>query len=280
MTFVERMRAFAEIPEPDIGRRRSLFGAMRVQARVVMALMLRGALSRYGHENIGFFWLMGEPLLMTCGVMVMWSVAGMDHGHGVGIVPFVLTGYTMLTLWRHVVVHMSHSMSHNAGLMFHRNVRMIDALSGHVVLESLGGLAAFFIAYIPLYAADMVPPISDPLLLLGAWAIITWLAFAFGMVIAALSEFSEAVTRFIPPLMYITIPATGAFYMVNWMPEKVQAVLIWSPLVHPFEMFRGGLFGPVVEAKFSFGYMILVCTLLTAVGLAMVRSAEKHVHLQ
>lgn len=280
MTLVDRLRALAEVPTPETGTRRGFFDAMRVQARVVMALMLRGALSRYGHENLGFFWLMGEPLLMTCGVMVMWSVTGMDHGHGVGLVPFVLTGYTMLTLWRHIVMHMSHAMSHNAGLMFHRNVRMVDALAGHVILESLGGLAAFFIAYIPLAVTDMVPRIYDPLLLLGGWGLITWLGFAFGMIVAALSEYSEAVSRFIPPVMYITIPATGAFYMLEWMPEKAQAALIWSPLVHPFEMFRAGLFGPMVGAKFSFGYMSLVCTILTAVGLAMVRAAEKHVHVQ
>ncbi len=91
MTLVERLRAFAEVPQPETGTRRPFGAAFLVQTRVVMALMLRGALSRYGHENLGFFWLMGEPLLMTCGVMAMWSMAGMDHGHGVGLVPFVLT---------------------------------------------------------------------------------------------------------------------------------------------------------------------------------------------
>lgn len=280
MTLVERLRAFAEVPQPETGTRRPFGAAFLVQTRVVMALMLRGALSRYGHENLGFFWLMGEPLLMTCGVMAMWSMAGMDHGHGVGLVPFVLTGYTMLTLWRHIVGHMAHAMGHGAGLMFHRNVRMLDNLCGNVILESLGGLSAFFIAYIPLYMADLVPPIHDPLLLLGGWAMITWLGLGFGMIIAALSEFSEAVSRFIPAVMYVSIPATGAFYMLEWMPEKAQAVLVWSPLVHPFEMFRGGLFGDMVGAKFSVGYMSLVCTILTAVGLAMVRAAEKHVHVQ
>ncbi|GGF80215.1 transport permease protein [Azorhizobium oxalatiphilum] len=277
MRLLDRALRFAELP--PVEGRRSFPEALKVQLRVQVALMLRGALSRYGHENLGFFWIMGEPLLMTVSVMIMWSMAGMDHGHGIGLVPFVLTGYTMLTTWRHIVMHMGHAIAQNAGLMFHRNVRMVDILSGQVVLEVLGGLAAFFIAYIPLYLADVIPAIHDPLLLISGWFFIAWLGFGFGMCIAGLAELSEAVGRFIPPMMYITIPATGAFYMLSWMPEKAQKVLAWSPLVAPFEMFRGGLFGPSVHAQFDIGYMLIVCTLNMALGLALVRAAAKRVHL-
>ncbi len=278
MTLLQNLMRFAELPMAN-GPQQSFVTALNVQRRVITALMLRDALMRFGHENLGFFWLMGEPLLMTCGVMIMWAVAGMDHGHGVGLIPFALTGYTMITLWRHLVSHMVHAMTHNAGLMFHRNVRMLDVLTAHVILESLGGLAAFFIAYVPLYMWGAVPRIHDPLLLIGGWAILTWLGFGFGLVLAGLSELSEAVGRFIPAVMYISIPATGAFYMLNWLPEKAQKVLIWSPLVHPFEIFRAGLFGPEVHAKFSIPFMVVVCTITTAVGLAMVRAAQKHVEV-
>ncbi len=278
MSIVQSLLRFAEMPAAS-GRQKSLGAALNVQRRVIMALMLRDALVRFGHENLGFFWLMGEPLLMTCGVMVMWSFAGMDHGHGVGLVPFVLTGYTMLTLWRHIVAHLVHAMTHNAGLLFHRNIRILDVLIAHVVLESIGGLAAFFIAYVPLYMWGVVPEIHDPLLLIGAWALLTWLGFGFGLLLAGLSEFSEAISRFIPPIMYVTLPATGAFYMLSWLPEKAQKVLFWSPLVQPFEIFRAGLFGPEVHAKFSIPYMVVVCTIITTLGLAAVRAAQKHVHV-
>lgn len=278
MKLIEHVLRFAETPVPA-GKRMSFLGAVRVQLRIISALMARGALMRFGHENLGFFWIMGEPLLMTSGVMIMWSVAGMDHGHGVGIVPFALTGYAMMTLWRHVVAHMGHAISGNAGLMFHRNVRMLDVLIANVALESLGGFSAFVIAYIPLYLLDAVPAIHDPLVLVGGWIFITWISFSFGLVVAAICQFNEGVGRFIPPLMYIAIPATGTFYMLSWLPEKAQQILIWSPLVHPFEMFRGGLFGPVVNAKFNVMYMVVVCIILTAVGLAMVRVAQKRIEV-
>ncbi|MGU3495271.1 ABC transporter permease [Xanthobacteraceae bacterium A53D] len=277
MTLLDRTRRFAELPEAQGPR--SLLQALAVQVRVTIALMLRGALSKYGHENLGFFWLMGEPLLMTSGVMIMWTVAGLDKGHGLGIIPFALASYTMLTLWRHVVGHMGHAMGANAGLMFHRNVKMIDTLVAMVILESIGGLAAFMIAYIAFYLAEAVPAIHDPLLMLTGWFFMTWLVLGFGMCLAALSEFSEAVRRFIPPMMYMTIPFTGAFFMLSWLPEKAQQVVSWSPIIHPFEMFRGGFFGPLVHPIFSIEYMIICCTVLTALGLTMVRAAEKHLEV-
>ena len=40
---------------------------IRVQMRVIGALMIRDALSRYGHGSLGFFWVVGEPLLLTTG---------------------------------------------------------------------------------------------------------------------------------------------------------------------------------------------------------------------
>lgn len=278
MNLIEHVLRFARTPLPA-GKRMNFLDTARIQLRVISALMVRGALMRFGHENLGFFWIMGEPLLMSSGVMIMWSVAGMDHGHGVGIVPFALTGYAMMTLWRHVVGHMGHAIAGNAGLLFHRNVRMLDVLIANVVLESLGGFAAFVVAYIPLYLLGAVPPIDDPLVLVGGWVFITWISFSFGLVVAAISQISEGAARFIPAIMYITIPATGTFYMLSWLPEKAQKILIWSPLVHPFEMFRGGLFGSIVHAKFSATYMVVVCTVLTALGLALVRVAQKRIEV-
>jgi capsular polysaccharide transport system permease protein len=45
---------------------------LRSEARVISALMIREAMTRCGHKDLGFFWLMGEQLLLTAGVIVMW----------------------------------------------------------------------------------------------------------------------------------------------------------------------------------------------------------------
>jgi len=259
---------------------RSFLQAFAVQRRVIAALMIREALSRYGHENLGFFWVMGEPLLLSVGVMVLWTITGGTHGHGIGVIPFILSGYSMLTFWRHCVGHSVHAMRHNIGLLFHRNIRFLDILIARIWLDSVGGLAAFTIAYIPLYLIGVMEPIYDPLVCLGGWFLLSWFGFGFALILAGVTELSEPVERFVQPIMYVTLPITGAFYMVNWLPESAQRIVVWSPLVHAFEMFRGGMFGPDVEARWNAIYLIFCCICTTAIGLPLVREAQKHVRME
>ena len=251
-----------------------------IQRRVVSALMIREAMSRFGHENLGFFWIMGEPLLLTVGVMAMWTLNGGTHGREVGVIPFILSGYSMLTLWRHLVFRSVRAMRNNVGLLFHRNIRFLDILIARVVLESLGGLAAFFIAYFPLNLLGFLDTMEDPLLLIGAWVLMSWFGFGFGLILAGLSELSEPVEQFVAPVMYITLPVTGAFYMLVWLPDTVQNLLVWSPLVNAFEMFRCGLFGSKVATQWDATYLTLCCIGVTALGLTIVRNAQNHVRME
>lgn len=261
------------------GGKRGLRDAAVVQIRIISALMIREAMTRYGHENLGFFWIMGEPLVLTVGVMVMWSMTGGSHSQEVGLIPFVLTGYSMLTLWRHCVARSVHAMRQNIGLLFHRNVRFLDILISRAALESLGGLTAFFIAYLPLTLLGVFEPMHDPLLLIGGWFLMTWYAFGFGLLLAGITELSEAAERFVGPIMYISLPITGAFYMVHWLPESAQKLVTWSVLVNIFEMFRAGLFGPKLPTEWDLSYILLHCILVTALGLPLIRKAQQHVKM-
>lgn len=261
-------------------QQQSFAAAFKVQRRVISALMIREALTRFGHENLGFFWIMGEPLVLTLGVMASWSIAGNTKGHEIGVIPFALTGYSMLTLWRHCVFRSIHAMRHNIGLVFHRNIRFLDILIARSVLESLGGLAAFFIAYVPLTLLGAMRPMDDPLVFIGGWVFMTWFGFGFGLILAGLSEISPAAERFINPVMYLTLPITGAFYMIHWLPEYLQPMVAWSPLANAFEMFRCGMFGSQVPTLWSASFLLVCCIGVTACGLPLVREAQKHVRME
>ncbi len=256
---------------------RSFTQTLSLQIRVIGALTMRSATARFGHENLGFFWVMGEPLLLTLGVMAMWSITGMTHGHGVGLVPFALTGYTMLTLWRHIVGTAVQAIRRNAGLLFHRNVRILDILISRALLEIVGLMTAFFIAYIPMYLLGFMDAMSDPLAVIGSFWLLGWFSFAFGMIITGLSELSEPMERFVPPILYITLPFTGAFYMLSWLPEEARVALSWSPLVNTQEMIRSGLFPPDIPTYWSASYVVVWCLALTAIGLLLISKAQKHI---
>jgi capsular polysaccharide transport system permease protein len=248
--------------------------------KTLNALLIRELMVRFGHNNIGFLWLVGEPLILTIGVMIVWSFVYGRENHGVPILPLVLTGYSMLTVWRHMVSRFVHCFRHNSGLFFHRRIRPFDMLVARGLLELVGTLIAFFVAYIPLALLEVIAPVHDYLIMLTAWFLMFAFTFGVGLIIASLTEISETLERFVQPVMYLLLPLTGCFYMVAWLPDTAQKVVLWSPLVHASEMFRGGYFGATVPTTWDASYLAVWAVVVNAVGLAMIRKAQNHIEVQ
>lgn len=250
---------------------------MKDKIRVVNALLIRDLMMRFGHGNIGFMWLVGEPLILTVGVMLVWSVIYGTEKHGVNIAPLVLTGYSTLTVFRHFVARYVHCFRQNAGLLFHRCVKPADTLFARGLLESIGVLIAFFVAYIPLLLLGFTPPIHDFSIVLVAWGLLCFLCSGFAAILACLSELSDTVERFVGPVMYLTIPITGSFYMVAWLPSAAQEFLLYSPLVHANEMLRAGYFGPGVKTYWDMEYLFLCGLALNAIAMPLINIVQKRV---
>lgn len=252
--------------------------ALRLQIRVVSALMLREVMSRFGHDNIGFFWIIGEPMLLTVGVMGLWSLTGQTHGATIGVVPFALTGYSCLTLWRHLIFKSMRVMTNSSSLVYHVHVKFIDILLSRALLELISIFAAFIVVLIPLWLFDLSPGIQDPIYLIGGWFLYGWFSFSFALIISALSEFSETVERFVGPIMYFTMPLTGAFFMVDWLPPDMQKIVLLSPLVNAQELFRAGMFPLEMQpTEWSATYIVTWNFFLTAIALPLVSIAQSRV---
>jgi capsular polysaccharide transport system permease protein len=214
------------------------------------------------------------------GVMISWFFIYGERNHGVRVIPLVLTGYTFLTLWRHMVARLSQTFRHGSGLLFHRHVKPADILLARGLLESIGTLISFFVAYIPLVLLDQTRPVDDFLVLLGAWTLMCWFSFGVAMIITALAHFSDAFERVVQPIMYLILPLTGVFYMVYWLPAALQPVVLLSPLVHLSEMFRGGYFGPEVPTTWDLDYIVVWVIAVNAVGWVLVLKAQRHIELE
>lgn len=257
--------------------RPTFWGSLSINARIIGALLMRDGTIRYGHENLGFFWVIGEPLILTVGVMGMWTITGQTHGHGVGVVPFALSGYTMITLWRHLTGHAIHSIRNNMGLLFHRNITMLDVLVARSLLEIVGILTAFFVSWTPLTLLGFIDPMPDPLLFFGGYMLQGWFGMAFGLLVSALSEIFESTEQILPPVLYITLPFTGVFSMSDWLPQSWREVIAWSPLATNVEMLRAGMFSGDMNFYYYPAYTIGWCVFLTAAALPLVQYARRFV---
>lgn len=261
------------------GTRSPFLTGVRVQSRVLGALVMREMITRYGRENVGFLWLILEPMILTVGVMAMWTL--MDHqSHGLGIIAFVLSGYMPLTLWRHMSSQLVSCLRQNLPLMYHRQIRLADALIARALLEVGGTTIALIIVYTATRFAGFMEPYADLGLIMGGWFFMAWFAFGVGLILAALSEFFEFVEKLISPLQYLTLPISGMFFMVSWLPSEAQKLALYVPLVHCFEMFRAGTFGDTIVAHYDVPYLFACCLITNAVGFYLIEQVRNHIKFE
>jgi len=70
---------------------------------------------------------------------------------------------------------------------------------------------------------------------------------------------------------------SGAAFMVEWLPHKLQVVVLYLPMVHGVELLRQGYFGNVVRTHYDIGYMTEICLMMTLCGFYIVRAAGRRV---
>jgi capsular polysaccharide transport system permease protein len=253
--------------------------SLRIQLRVIGALLMREIVTRYGRENLGFLWLFVEPMLFTLGVTALWAGAGIHHGLSLPIVAFAVTGYSSILLWRNCASRCSMAIPPNMGLLFHRNVRVFDLFITRIILEVAGATMSFLVLSTVWILLGWMEPPSDILRVLMAWGFLAWFGAALALIVGGGTAHSEVVERIWHPTAYLLFPLSGAAYMVDWMPTGFQKVVLLVPMVHGVEMLRDGFFGSAVHTHYSTQYLALCCALLTLAGLALVKEAGRRVEV-
>ena len=254
--------------------------SLRLQLRVLGALLMREIITRYGRDNLGFLWLFVEPMMFTLGVTALWTAAGLSHGSSLPIVAFALTGYSSVLLWRNMPSRCAMAIPSNAGLLYHNNVRVIDLFIVRVVLEFAGATTSFTVLAILFTSLGMMEAPVDILGVLLGWIFLSWFGAALAMIIGALSARNDVVERLWHPAAYLLFPLSGAAFMVEWLPPKFQQVVLLLPMVHGAEILREGYFGTAVRTHYSVNFIFVVCMLMTLVALILVHDAGRRVEVE
>jgi len=261
----------------------SFWRSLAVQLRVIDALLRREFITRYGRYNIGFMWLFAEPMMFTIGVTVLWRYihhAGHSTFHEVTIVSFVITGYSQVMLWRNATARCANAIEPNLGLLYHRNVRVLDLMWARIILEVAGATISVIVLSSVGIATGLMDPPADILMMAAGWLLLAWYAISVGLTVGALSEFSETFSRLYHVFMYLYLPLSGSLYMVEWLPGQVQKYALWLPTVNASEMIHGGYYGNAVHSYYNPMYLILVNLVLMLFGLSLINIASLRVEPQ
>jgi capsular polysaccharide transport system permease protein len=263
----------------SFGALRSVRDELAMHRRVIWALLMRELSTRYGRHNIGFLWLIGEPLVFAGAVTLMWSLIKPEFEHGVRVIPFVVTGYMSIILSRHMISHGMNCVKANTDLLYHRQVTVMHLFISRLLLEFVGVTFAFFVIFgFLLLIGQMAPPKNLPLFYMG-WGILAWMGVGLALLFGALAEIFQFMERIVGVVTYVMVPLSGTFYFAAWAPPPFRRVLLLLPFIHPVEMIRAGFFGEFVKTYYDVAYAVAWSASLTFLGLLLVQFIRSRVEI-
>jgi capsular polysaccharide transport system permease protein len=258
----------------------SFWQALIAQWRVIRAIMMRELHTRYGRENVGYLWMVGEPMMLATVIGLLHINSGHTSYLGdIKPLPFSVLGYTAFILFRGIVNRSSGSLEVNAPLLYHRQVTVFDLTIARALLEFAGVFLTFVTLMTLLVCLGYANPPDKPLIVYAGWALIFWYAFAHSILISAVTYENRTAERLIHPYSYFMVGLSASFFQVAWMPPFAREILGWIPLTSIFELLRYGYFRGTNLTYYHGGYTIAACVILTWTGLIMMRRVHDRIHL-
>lgn len=254
----------------------SFMHQLRIQGRVIWALILREMITRYGREGIGVLWFIAEPAMFIVGVMVVFS-----HLHsasaGLSVAEYLAVSYPTILLWRNGTGRVQKSLEINHALLHHKPIRPIDIIYSRIILEFTTATAAFIFLFLIFIAVGICEMPADLLTMILGYMLIVWFSFAFVMIMAALSELSEVVERTSHIILYLMLPFSGVFVAAYMVPQQLREYLLLFPLVNAVEYFHHGYYGSRMLTYYHIEYTVVVILAMTFVGFILTQVAIKRV---
>ena len=262
-----------------VSRPGSLAKGLVIQLRVIGALVLREMHTRYGRENVGYLWLIGEPLMLASVMSLLHQSGHTAYGSDIKPMSFMVVSYTTYIMFRGIVNRSDSALSSNAPLLYHRMVTILDIVLSRALLEAAGPIMAYTVLELLLWSIGLVQLPAHLLYLLLADALMFWYSLAHSMIIASISFHNRTIERLVHPNTYFMLPIGASFFQVSSVPEPYRSYMLWVPLPHIMEMARYGQFNSATLKYCDPGYVVAVCAVLTWVGLVTMRIYRNKVHL-
>jgi ABC-type polysaccharide/polyol phosphate export systems, permease component len=248
---------------------------LRLQLRVIWALMLRETVTRFGREGLGMLWMIAEPALFVVGVMIIFSLIEPTID-GISVAEWYAVSYPTLLFWRNGTGRVTGALQINRALLHHQPIRPMDIIYSRILLEFASGVAVFCL--FPIFVVlDICHYPANLLTMALGYLLIIWFSFAFVMIMAGLAELSETIEKTSHIILYLMLPFCGIFIPTFAVPEPYRSYLLYFPLIDAVDYFHHGYFGSVLPSYYHINYTLFTLTGMTLFGLAISGMAIKRV---
>lgn len=256
----------------------SLAKGLIVQGRVIGALLMREIHTRYGRDNIGYLWMIAEPMMLGTAVGLM-HIGQKARDTDFNPVTIATIGYTLFIMFRSMVNRSEGALEGNLPLLYHRMVSVTDIVIARALLEGAGTFLSFTILFLILISVGYASFPERPLMLMLGITYIFWISLGVSMLVVGGTYEHKVLGRLVHPFTYFMLPMSAAFFRVQWVPQPWRGYMLWNPLPQMFEIIRYGEFHTATLEYVNFLYLTAFCLVLTLLGLIACRSVRQRIHL-
>ncbi len=226
----------------------------RFQAlRVLVAMIIREMNTRFGRTWGGYIWAVVEPVAMIGLLSLAFSQFIKTPPIGSSFVLFYASGFVPFYFYSEITTATSSAVMFNKPLMQFPAVTPLDAVFARFFLSALTLTVVGVIVYIGIGYFDAWPNGINFGAVLLSLAAACLLGLGSGTLNCVLFSFFPVWARIWGVINRPLFLISGVFFTLESMPEQIQAILWYNPLVHVVGIMRTGIY-PSYDA----GYVSLL----------------------
>ena len=241
----------------DFTEAQGSFGdGLRSQARVILALMLREAQTRFGRHKLGYLWALVEPIVHVVMFMLLFAFLQRRIALGDSVQMFLATGFATYFGFYNVMSRTEGGYRSNEALLTFPPVKVLDVFIGRALLELATWMvvSALLIGGLIFLGYGAAP--RSVVMMLSAILALFSMAFGFGMFLGIVTEFVPSLANIFRIPTRLLYFASGVFYLPEALYPSIREIIVWNPVLHGITLFRMGYYEYYDSHTFDGPYLL------------------------
>ncbi|WP_169567956.1 ABC transporter permease [Sneathiella limimaris] len=249
--------------------------AFSIHMRIVWALVIRETRTRFGRQKIGYLWAFILPLLQISVFYLIRTYVGRLTPVGMPLELVLITGFIPWFLFSDNRTQCTNSIRGNRNLLTYPLVTVYDVLIARTTLEFSTKIVVFCILLIVFHTAlGTKLEVDDAIGCIFIASCLALFGMAFGHIVSCISFYIRAINELIGACFRVMFFTSGVFFIVSDLPAAYREIVLYNPIAHMIDQFRGFYFDSY-EARYSNLEYIVQSLLIMLIIMFLVDSATK-----
>lgn len=235
--------------------------------RTVEALCRRDIRIRFGRESLGYLWAFIEPLMFVAIFYGLFLAINRHVPAGMTTLTFLISGVVPWVMFSSTYGRVMAAVRGNQTLLFFPQVKPIDLFAARAILEYFTIMVVFVVLMAAVHVIQPMGPIGDTLKIISSLTVAWLMGVGLGMTVTSIVTVVPSYDKIMGYGMRVLFFTSGVFFLPGEMPQVIQDVLVFNPMLHVIDRMREGLFVDYRAADTSFAVAVGVAVVLLFLGL-------------